>query len=455
MTREELQQRLRGVAIDPGHPGYDAARAVYNAAIDRRPALVVQCCDAADVMAVVAYAREAGLRLAVRGGGHSGAGLGVVDDGVVADLSQMRSVRIDPAAGTVRVEGGCLWHDVDHATHPFGLAVPGGVVSTTGVGGLTLGGGHGYLARKYGLSIDHLLEADVVLADGRQVVASASQNPDLFWAIRGGGGNFGVATSFLFRSVPVSTVYGGPTLWPIEDLRDAMRWYDAFTAAASDDVYGFFVIMDVPPAPAFPTALHGRRVCGVVWCLLGSPAEAEAVLEGVRAFRTPLLEHVGPVPLPALNALFDPLIPPGLQWYWKGHFFERITDGAIDVHASFAERLPTPLSMMHLYPVDGAASRVPASETAFAYRDARWSMVIGGIDPDPARLPILRTWARDYWQALQPHAAGGGYVNFMQEEGEDRVHATYRGNYPRLAAIKGRYDPANFFNVNWNIKAAT
>jgi hypothetical protein len=350
------------------------------------------------------------------------------------------------------VAGGSVWGEVDHAAHPFGLAVPTGVVSTTGVAGLTLGGGHGYLTRKYGLTIDNLIEADVVLADGRQVTASEKQLPDLFWALRGGGGNFGVVTSFLFRGQPVSQVYAGPTFWPIAETPRAMRWYRELMRTAPDDLYAFFFLMTVPSAPMFPAAVHGVQVCGILWCHLGAEEEARRVVARTREVGPPLLEHVGPMPFPALNSTFDPLFPPGLQWYWKGHFFDEITDDAIAIHADFAKRLPSPLSTAHMYPIDGAAARVAPSATAFGHRGAKFSMVIAGIDPAPAMLPALRSWARDYWSALAPQAAGGGYVNFMQEEGDDRVRATYGDNYERLLDVKAKYDPANVFNVNWNIR---
>jgi hypothetical protein len=452
MTDETLKERFRGELIDREHGAYDGARAVHNAAIERRPRLIARCRDSADVQAVIAYARENSIRLAVRGGGHSGAGLGMVDDGVVADLSQMRGVRVDPQARTVRVAGGAVWGDVDHATHAFGLAVPSGVVATTGVGGLTLGGGHGYLTRKYGLTIDNLLEADVVLADGRQISASARDNRDLFWAIRGGGGNFGVVTSFLFQAQPVDQVYAGLTLWPVEQTREAMDWYAQFIKRAPDDVYGFFALMRIPPIPLFPSPIHQRAVCGVFWCHLGPTEAARQALAAAHDFGPPLFEYLASMPLPKLNSLFDPLLPFGLQWYWKGHFINDLDPTAMAISAEFGRRLPPGLSTAHLYPIDGAAGRVPPSETAFAYRDAKFSMVIAGIDPDPAQLPTITTWARDYWQAMRSHSAGGAYVNFLYDDPEDRVLATYRDNYARLQEVKSRYDPHNVFNVNWNIR---
>ena len=451
---DKLRMNVRGEVIGPKDDGYESARKVYNAMIDKRPGLIVRCSDVADVIAAVDIARENGLLLAVRGGGHNGAGLGVCDDGLVVDLSLMKGVRVDPVSRTVRVEGGARWGDVDHATHAFGLAVPSGIISTTGVAGLTLGGGHGYLARKYGLTIDNLLEVDVVLADGRLVTAGAETNEDLFWAIRGGGGNFGVVVSFLFRAHPVKTVHAGPTLWSVDRSAEVMRWYRELMAAAPEDLYGFFAFMNVPPGPPFPEHLHGKTMCGVVWSYTGPPENAEQVFRPILDFGPPELALVGPVPYPALQGMFDAIMPPGLQWYWKGDFVRELSDAAIAEHLKHGLALPTQLSTVHLYPVDGAVNRVGKNDTAFSHRDSRWSMVIAGIDPDPANNERVAKWAKDYWAALHPYSSGGAYVNFMMEEGQDRVKATYRENYERLAAVKRKFDPENLFRVNQNVKPA-
>lgn len=449
-----LRAQVRGELIQLGEEGYDEARKVYNGMVDKRPALIAYCADVADVISAVDFARENDVLVAVRGGGHNGAGLGVVDGGLVIDLSRMKGIRVDPVTRTVRVEGGCIWNDVDHATHAFGLAVPCGFNSTTGVSGLTLGGGHGYLTRKYGLTIDSLISADVVLADGSFVTASEEENEDLFWAIRGGGGNFGVITSFLFRAHPVDTVYAGPTLWPLEQAAEAMRFYRDFMAQAPEEMYGFFAFLKVPPGPPFPEHLHLKTMCAVIWCYTGSQEEAEEVFRPVREFGPPAFEFLGPMPLPALNSMFDPLIPPGLQWYWKGDFVNELSEEAIAAHVEHGSKIPTPLSTMHLYPVDGAVHRVGKEETAFSYREARWSAVFAGIDPDPANKEAISAWAREYWEALHPYSAGGAYVNFMMEEGQERVRATYRENYDGLVEVKNRYDPNNFFRVNQNIEPA-
>lgn len=452
-TFEAMRTALRGPVVGPQDPEYTEARTVYNAMIDKRPSAVVRCADAADVMAAVDFIRDNGLELAVRGGGHSGPGLCLVEDGVTIDLSPMRGVRVDPVARTARVAGGAQLGDLDHAAHGFGLATPAGIMSTTGVGGLTLGGGHGYLTRKYGLTVDNLLSADVVLADGRFVTASEDEHEDLFWALRGGGGNFGVVTSFDFRLHPVDTVGMGITVWPLDMLGDVMRWYRAFLPQAPDDVYGFFATLAVPPGPPFPEEIHGQKMCGVVWCYTGDPAGVEEALSVVDEAGTPAFHFTSPMPYPGLQTLFDELIPKGLQWYWRGDFFDRITDEAIEVHARYAESLPTDLSTMHLYPVDAAASRVGPDDTAWAYRDALWSGVIAGIDPDPANAWAVTQWSTGYWDELHPHSMGGSYVNFIGAgESRERVKATYRGHYDRLAAVKKAYDPENLFHANQNIE---
>jgi FAD/FMN-containing dehydrogenase len=450
---EQFKGTLRGELLQPGDPDYDEARKVYNAMIDKRPRMIARCSDVADVISCVNFARENEMLLAVRGGGHNGGGLGVADDGLVIDLSGMRSVRVDPDAQTVRVEGGATWADVDHATHAFGLAVPTGIISTTGVAGLTLGGGHGYLSRKYGLTIDNLLEADVVLADGRLVKASEQENEDLFWAIRGGGGNFGVLTSFLFRGNPVSTVYAGPMFWELDQAEEILRWYREFSPQAPEDMYGFFAFLTVPPAPPFPEHLHGKKMCGIVWCYSGAMEGAEEAFRPVRQQVGPAaFEFLGPMPLPVLNSLFDALYPPGLQWYWRGEFFTELSDEAIVMHLRYGPEVPTMHSTMHLYPIDGAVHRVGRHETAFSYREANWSAVFVGVDPDPDNNERIIGWAKEYWEAVHPHSGGGAYVNFMMDEGQERVKATYRENFEKLVAIKNEYDPTNLFRVNQNIR---
>jgi FAD/FMN-containing dehydrogenase len=443
---------LRGPLIRSGDPAYEAARAVYNAMIDRHPALIARCADVADVVTAVAFARDHHLTVAIRSGGHHGAGLGTCDGGLVIDLSLMKGVYVDPGARTARVGGGCTWGDVDHATHAFGLATPSGIISTTGVGGLTLGGGLGHLTRACGLAVDNVLSAEMVLADGRIVTADKDHHPDLYWAIRGGGGNFGVVTSFLFKLHPISTVYAGPMLWELEQSAEVMRWYRDFITTAPDTLNGFFAFLKVPPGPPFPEHLHNKTMAGIVWCYTGPPDKAEEVFAPIRRVGTIALDLVGPLPQPALQSMFDALYPPGFQWYWRADFVKELSDEAIAQHVKHGSTLPTLFSTMHLYPINGAAGRVGKNDTAWSYRDAVWNEVIVGVDPDPARAGELRDWTIAYWEALHPYSAGGAYVNMMMDEGQERVQAAYRDNYQRLVQVKSTYDPTNLFHVNQNIR---
>jgi FAD binding domain/Berberine and berberine like len=454
-ARSELGASFAGQLIGPADSEYDEARALFNAMIDKRPAVIARCASAQDVANIVGFARAHSLPLAIRGGAHNGGGLGSVNDGVVADLSPLRDVSVDPKTRTVRVGGGCTWGEVDAATHEHGLAVPCGIISSTGVGGLTLGGGIGHLTRRFGLTIDNLLGAEVVLADGQQVVANADENPDLFWAIRGGGGNFGVVTTFVFQAQPVSTVVGGPTFWPIEEAEDVLKAYREFLPAAPRELAGFFAFHFVPPAPPFPEELHLRKVCGIVWCYGGSDEEAAKAMAPMLEVGTPVLHGVQSMPFPALNSAFDGLYGPGDQWYWRADFLNEISDEAIARNVEWGNAMPTIQSGTHMYPIDGAAHDVGPTDTPWAFRDARWAQVIIGVDPDPAKAGTLRDWTVGYWEAIHPHSAGGAYVNFlMDDEGQARVKATYGDNYTRLAAIKNKYDPRNLFRVNQNIKPA-
>jgi FAD/FMN-containing dehydrogenase len=453
---KELKASLRGEMIEPHDAGYDDARKVYNGMIRKKPRLITRCADVADVIRSVNFAREHHLLLAVRSGGHNAGGLGVCDDGLVIDLVLMKYTRVDPVALTVTAGGGCTWGDVDHATHVFGLATPSGVVSTTGVGGLTLGGGIGHLTRKCGLTIDNLISADVVLADGKFVRANADENPDLFWAIRGGGGNFGVVTSFTFNLHRIDTVYGGPMLYELSETAEVMKWYRDLIKVAPDDLSGFFAFLTVPPAPPFPEHLHMKKMCGVVWAYTGMLTKGEETFKPIRAFKKAALDLVGPLPQPSLQSMFDALYPPGLQWYWRADFVKELSDEAIAQHIHFGNALPSMHSTMHLYPINGAASRVAKSATAWSYRDAIWAQVMVGVDPDPANNDKIISWTKSYYDALHPYSAGGAYVNFlMDDEGEERVKATYGDNYERLVVIKNKYDADNLFRVNQNIKPTT
>lgn len=449
--RSDTNHELNAEVILPEDDHYDEARKIYNAMIDKRPALIVKCRNSDDVIKAVNFARKKGMEVSVRSGGHNGAGLALVDGGLAIDLSAMKAIQVDPEAKTVHVEAGCTWGEVDRETHAFGLATVSGIISTTGVGGLTLGGGHGYLSRNYGLTIDNLLSAEVVLADGRLVHASHKENADLFWALRGGGGNFGIVTSFTYRLHPVKNVTGGPMFWPIDELETAMKWYRDWLPQMPENVYAFFLVAEVPAGEPFPEVIHGQKVCGLLWCYTGPQEQFEGIIQEARDVAEPLFEYTGEMPYPALQSMFDGLYPSGDQWYWKGDFVKEISDEAIIEHLRFA-LVPTPQSTMHLYPVDGAVHNIGKDETAWNKRDARWSMVIVGVDPDPENAEKIKTWARDYWEALHPYTLGGSYINFMMNEGTDRIKASYGDNYERLQEIKFKYDPDNFFHVNQNIQ---
>ncbi|MBC5992052.1 FAD-binding oxidoreductase [Pontibacter cellulosilyticus] len=454
-TVQDLKAELLGKLIQPNEEDYDQARKVYNGMIDKHPRLIARCEDVADVVYAVNYARENNLLVSIKGGGHNGAGLGMCDDGLAIDLSLMDSVRVDPEKKTARVEGGCTWHKVDHATHAFGLAVPSGIISSTGVGGLTLGGGIGHLSRMYGLTIDNLLEVEMVLADGSFVKANEKEHSDLFWAVRGGGGNFGVVTAFLFQLHPIDTDYAGPMFWEMDKVKEIMQWYREFILKAPNDLNGFFAFVQVPPVEPFPPEHHNKIVGGIVWCYTGPMDKAEDIFKDIKSqLPPPAVDLVGPIPHPTLQSMFDPLYPAGQQWYWKADFVEELRDEAIDLHIAHAKKLPSSTSSMHVYPINGAVHDVKEDATAWSYRDANWAEVIVGVDADPANKQKITNWTREYYDALHPYCSEGAYVNFMMEEGEDRIRATYRDNYDKLTKIKRKYDPDNLFRVNQNIKPA-
>jgi FAD/FMN-containing dehydrogenase len=453
-TIEELREQVRGEVITADDDEYQDARKVYNGMIDRKPRVVVRCVDAGDVMATVGFARENALDLSVRGGSHSVPGFGTNDDGVVIDLSPMKGIRVDPRAQTVHAQGGCTWGDFNHATYPFGLATTGGIVSTTGIAGLTLGGGIGHLSRGFGLSLDNLLSADVVTADGRFLVASEKENDDLFWALRGGGGNFGVVTSFEYRLHPVKDIFAGIFFYPIERTRDVLEFYRDYVAQAPEQMGLFPAFQIAPPLPFIPEKEVGKTFCAIVSCWAGPLDEGEKALEPIRKAAPTAAELVSPMPYPALNTAFDPLLPPGLQHYWKASFATELTDGAIAAHVEHGPKVPVVNSTMHIYPINGACNRVASDATAFAYRDAKFATVIAGMWPDPADNEANIEWVKDYYKALEPHSAAGGYVNFMSGDDQGRIQANYKDNYTRLASIKNKYDPANLFHLNQNIKPA-
>ncbi|QOF70546.1 FAD-binding oxidoreductase [Aminobacter sp. SR38] len=451
----EFPERLRARLIGQDHPGYEAARSLYNAMIDKRPRWIVPCADVGDVVAAVNHARDRQLLVAIRGGGHNGPGLGSCDGGMVIDMSPMKRIDIDPVTRTVRVEAGCTQGDVDRATSVHGLAVPAGIVSSTGIAGLTLGGGTGYLTRKHGLTIDNLLATDIVLADGSVVTASADEHPELFWALRGGGGNFGVVTRFTFQAHPAKDVYAGPIFYDIAHAAEIMRWYRDFLPEAPRELGMFFGMKTVPSCDPFPREIWGRRICALISCYNGPEEDGIRAMEPMRdALPKPLMDGMMKIGFADLQGLFDPLLPKGLHWYWKGDYVDELSDSAIAAHVEHGSKSPSELSLMHLYPIDGAVHDVAHDATAWGARRARWSMVIAGIDPDPAKAPALKQWASAYWAAVHEHNGhGGAYINFMMDdEGEARVRAAYGGNYQRLVAVKRRYDPANLFRVNHNIR---
>jgi len=452
-TIEQLRARVRGDVITPQDTGYEEARRVYNAMIDRRPRVVVRCANAGDVMAGVEFAREHQLDLAVRGGGHSVPGFGTCDDGVVIDLSRMRSVRVDPQTRTARAEGGTTWGDFNHATHALGLATTGGIISTTGIAGLTLGGGIGYLSRGCGLSCDNLVSADVITADGRLRIASEKENQDLFWALRGGGGNFGVVTSFEYRLHPIQDIYGGVMFYELREAATVLRFFREFIAKAPEELGGFPAFQIAPPLPFIPTQRHGDTFIAMVACWAGPVDQGERMFKPFHDVAPVVAEHVGPMPYPALNSAFDALYPPGqLQHYWKANFVTELTDAAIQAHVQHGPKVPVVNSTVHIYPINGACHRVASDATAFAYRHANFATVIAGMWPDPAQNAANIKWVRDYYAATAPHSEEGGYVNFMAADDQDRIQANYKGNYQRLVTVKRTYDPGNLFHMNQNIR---
>ncbi|MGI5404744.1 FAD-binding oxidoreductase [Streptomyces sp. CA-135486] len=444
-----LQGAVRGEIVQPGDADYDEARKVYNAMHDRRPAIIVRAVDVGDIAATVDFAREQHLLLAVRGGSHSVPGYGTCDGGVVLDLGRMRGIRVDPQASTARAEGGCTWADFNHATHAFGLATTGGVVSSTGIGGLTTGGGMGYLARRCGLACDNLISADLVTADGSFLTCTKEHNADLLWAVRGGGGNFGVVASFEYRLHPVADILGGPTFYPLDG--DVMRRYRQLIADSDEKLGALLVVALGPPVPFLPEHWHGRPLCAVVTCWSGPEDEDDQIRARLADLGPVLGQYVDRMPYPVINTLFDELLPAGLFHYWKGTFSQGLPDGAIDAYVDYGATTPTIQSATVVFPIDGACHRVRPEETAFTYRDADFATALSPTLLTRADCEASVGWARAFSGALEPHSLEGGYVNFMDHDDQDRVRVNYRQNYDRLKAIKRRYDPGNLFRLNHNI----
>lgn len=450
----DLRARTRADIITEEDPGYDAARAVHNGTIDKRPLAVVRVSQVADVLATVQFASENQIDLAIRGGGHSGPGFGTSDGGIVLDFSQRRGVRVNPEIGTAWAETGATWGDFDYATHAFGLGTTGGIISTTGVSGLTLGGGIGYLARKYGLSCDNLLSADVVTADGRLVTASAEQNDDLFWALRGGGGNFGVVTSMEFDLHPVDTATVGVLIYSAEHSEQVGRIYRDYLAQAPEDFGAFFGFHQGPPVPFLPEQFHGTPVCVIAGGWFGDPSEGEARWSPLVGAAPLLGSLVAQLPYPALNSLFDPFLPPGIFTYWKADFIHALSDDVLRVASEYGSRVPTLQTANHYYPISGAVQRVAPDATAFTYRDEGFAPAIAGFWSDPADADTTIKWVRDYWTALHPYGALGGYINFMDADDAARTADNYAENWARLRQVKAKWDPDNVFHVNHNIPPA-
>jgi FAD/FMN-containing dehydrogenase len=436
---------VAGKVIGPADPEYDSARRIWNASIDKRPGLIVRCAGAADVVQTAKFGRANDLLVSIRGGGHNVAGRALSDDGLVIDLSSMRAVFVDPAKGTARVQGGATLGDLDRETHAFGLAVPAGVVSRTGIAGLTLGGGVGWLVRKYGLTCDNVLSFEIATAGGKLLTASADENTDLFWALRGGGGNFGVVTSFLFRAYPVTNVFGGMIVHARDHACDVIKHYRDFMTSAPEELTAYAVLITTP---------DGHPAVAVVACFCGDPAEGKLVLRPLREFGSPLMDAVQLMPFPAMQKLLDGAFPEGTYNYWKSDFVREMNDEVIELIVTHANKMKSPLSAVVIEYYGGAAGRIGVSQSAFAQRQAEYDIGYMAQWTDPAEKEVHVAWARDMADALRPHASGGHLLNFLGEESSDMIQAAFGPNYARLAQVKKKYDPTNFFSINQNIKPA-
>jgi len=450
---EGFRDTLRGTLLQPDDEGYDEARSIWNAMIDRQPALIAQCAGVADVIASVNFARENGLDLAVKAGGHNAAGNGLCEEGLVIDLSPMKSIRVDPEAGTARVEPGVTLGELDHETQAFGLVAPAGIVSTTGVAGLTLGGGWGWLSRTFGLTVDNLRGVDLVTATGELVHASEDENPDLFWGVRGGGGNFGIVTSFEFDLHEVGPeVLAGPVFHPFEDAAELLRFHRDFTAEAPDELCCYAAIMTAPPAPYLPEEVHGATVIAFVACYSGDVESGEEVVRPLREYGEPIVDLVQPVPFTAVQQLFDEELPPGFRNYWKTELVDPLSNEAIDIVVEYGATMQSPMTQIVLEHLGGAISRVAPDATAYRNRDAAFSFNVLPRWEDPAEDDAHISWAQEVHAAIAPYATESVAVNFLSQEGQERVRAAYGENYDRLVELKNAWDPDNFFRVNQNIE---
>ena len=450
---EQLKAGFQGAILLPSDAGYEGARAIWNAMIDKRPAVIARCTSTADVVRAVKFAKDNALVLAIRGGGHNIAGSALCDGGIVIDLSQMKAVKVDAATRRAIVEGGATLADLDAATQSHGLATPLGINSTTGVAGLTVGGGFGWLSRKFGMTVDNLESAEVVTASGEVVQASATQHPDLFWALRGGGGNFGVVTRFEFRLHPVGPeLLTGLIVFPIASAKSVLRQYREFMITAPDELAVWVVLRKAPPLPFLPPSVHGQGVVILAMVYAGDPKAGQALIEPLRKFGPALGEHIGVQPYVAWQQAFDPLLTPGARNYWKSHNFTELKDELLDKVIEYVGKLPSPECEIFFGAIGAATTRMAPDATAYAHRDARYVMNVHGRWRDAADDQRCIAWARDYFKASAPFASGGVYVNFLTAEEGDRVRAAYGPSFDRLARIKRKYDPDNLFRTNWNIK---
>jgi FAD/FMN-containing dehydrogenase len=449
----ELEATFRGKIVQPESPGYEEHRRVWNGSIDKRPAVIARCVGAVDVIAAVKFGRQTGLPVAVRGGGHSFPGLSVCDGGLVIDLGPMKAVRVDPDGATARVQPGVLLGELDRETQAFGLVVPAGIVTTTGVAGLTLGGGIGWTQRKFGLTIDHLLSVDVVTAEGEYLRASEDENADLFWGIRGGGGNFGIVTDFEFRLLRLGPeVVAGPVFWPMEASPEVMRFYRDWIAGAPDELMTIVVHRKAPALPFVPQEWHGKLVVGIICCYAGPVEEGEKVVRPVKQFGSPIMDLCVPKPFLTHQAMFDPSFPKGWWYYFRSCDVGQLSDDVIDITVEHSLQIDSPLTAFPIWQMGGAVARVGDDETAFHGRTAGFTYNINGTTESEAGFDAEREWARNFWSALEPYQTSV-YVNFLMEEGEERVRQAYGAEkYDRLKALKRKYDPDNFFRINQNIR---
>jgi len=451
---KNLKDKVKGQIVLPGDPNYNEVREIWNAMIDRRPAVIIQCAEANDVPHAISYARDNGLEISIRGGGHNIAGSALCDNGLMIDFSKMTAVKVDAQKRRAYVEPGATLGDFDKAIQAHGLATPVGINSTTGIAGLTLGGGFGWLTRKYGMTIDNLISAEMVTADGSKIPVSEGENPDLFWAIRGGGGNFGVVTQFEFALYPVGPeILAGLIVFPIGQAKQILQKYREFVKSAPEELSIWVVLRKAPPLPFLPVAVHGKEVVVLAIFYAGDIADGEKLIDPLRSFGDAYGEHIGTQPYVQWQQAFDPLLTPGARNYWKSHNFIELSDGALDSIIEFVGKIPSPQCEIFLGLIAGAANRVSPTAMAYGHRDARFVLNVHGRWDDAAQDEIGIAWAREFFKASAPYASAGVYVNFMTEEESDRVAAAYGVNYARLKQVKRKYDPENIFHNNQNIKA--